>query len=272
MSTETKQTTSPPPVTIEIEEALTAPAVSTASSSGNLVPLAARKLAPRFRKDTTRSGLGINEEPSIGSFLQGGGPDGQEIDFANYSLPPVVQNAKKGWESSLNAVAIVTTLIVGAECELIGNLPAYDPNEPKSVLSARLFCYVGVFLNLGGTLASVMMIDALSDLTTRAREMCMTDSNSLPHRVYTGQAAIPSRLLFSINERELLYSFGLEIPWGFMNFYWAWSFPVGSVCIIIHLLIYCWAFDSKILSGVLTPVAAFAVLPLVAGFIQTRRG
>jgi len=135
------------------------------------------------------------------------------------------------------------------EAELLGLLPPYEPGEPGNIIALRIFSYGSLLINLAGTVACVLMLDSLSDLPTSAREMCMVNPASLPRLVYTNQQAIPTRLLFSRNERDLLYAFGLEVPWGFLNFFWAWAFPLGLCCIVSQILLYVWSMESKLVSG-----------------------
>ncbi|KAG6844431.1 hypothetical protein H0H87_007033 [Tephrocybe sp. NHM501043] len=186
-------------------------------------------------------------------------------------LPMTPKGVMDAWLPRLQAVAVVTALLSGTEAQLLGALPDRPSDPTPSDTALRFFAYSGLLLNLGATLSTILLLIAVASLPTTARQIYVSCSHSYPRKIFHGHASHVSelnrRLMEGHGETYILRAFGIARGWSFMLRHCIACFIGGCLCAFVHISLYVWIMESRLVAAILMPAVFFSFVPPFVAFM-----
>ncbi|KZV83717.1 hypothetical protein EXIGLDRAFT_777263 [Exidia glandulosa HHB12029] len=188
-----------------------------------------------------------------------------------YDLPTAPRIAVENWLARLQAITIVTALFAGVQSQLLGGLP--DDLGRASDTALRFFAYAGLFLNIGGTLSSVLLLIAVTSMPVTARHLYVSCPHSYPRQMFPrrrqGDGDYPEwenndaqrMLLNSEGDAQLLRAFGIARGWDIILFHCLLSFVGGAVFTFVQIAFTAWIAERTVIAALVLPFAIFGVAP-----------
>jgi len=169
-----------------------------------------------------------------------------------------VRSAAQGWKDACQSIGIITALSTGVLTTLLQIL------GDKRAEVLRAFLCTSIIFNLGATTCAVLCLFILSDFATRARVLAATDPTSLPRKLLMNDQ-IHLEYLSEDRERELLWKFGMGLPWFIAKALMMGCFLLGTVCTFTGFGIWVWYQGFQTVAIVVTVV--LALVGGVAGLV-----
>ncbi|KAF4613012.1 hypothetical protein D9613_010977 [Agrocybe pediades] len=176
----------------------------------------------------------------------------------DYELPKTVTSVRDGWQWTCQSGAVVSGLLAGAAAQLIGFFKS-DDNYNKDIHGggpggARGFviasCYAALFLNIGATISSFVLIDNLGEVGFSAS---VKDDQFHTDVQQTGR--------MTVTQEKLLVRFGASEEWSWMLIHWLITFYAGILSLTVSVLTYVMMEEPLATKIFLILVVAFTVVP-----------
>ncbi|KAF9054363.1 hypothetical protein BJ165DRAFT_1522903 [Panaeolus papilionaceus] len=150
------------------------------------------------------------------------------------TLPPVVDSIKSGWLGTAQQGAVVSALAAGIVAQLLGfikdNKNYADNTDPEKINVLVGMCYFSLFMNIGATISSFVIIDRLGEFHLRAARI--PDSET---------ALSPSVKNADLTESDLIRAqFGVGRTWSILLWQWITCFYGGLISLVGMMLGYIW--------------------------------
>lgn len=191
----------------------------------------------------------------------------KELTPLEYKLPEAVKDAKESWTSRMQAIAVVTALFASVEATLLGYITSTNGQirSPKVEKAVYYFGYTSIFLNMGATLASILLLIAAASLPGAARKIYSSCGHGYPRKVFTNQqeyvSGLNRRLREGDGESYLLRGFGIAQGWDMLLRHCVLCFMGGWICSFVHIGLYIWLTLDNLVAALIMPSAALAALP-----------
>ncbi|KZT20832.1 hypothetical protein NEOLEDRAFT_1074700, partial [Neolentinus lepideus HHB14362 ss-1] len=187
-------------------------------------------------------------------------------------LPKAVKDIKDSWTTRMQAVAVVTALFTGVEATLLGYMTSTAHLTSSALEKAVwIFGYTSVFLNMGATLSSILLLVAAASLPTSVRRLYVSCSHGYPRHVFGNQqphvSKLSQRLLDGEGETYLLRGFGVARGWDVLLRHCVLCFMGGWICAFVHIGLFVWLSQNNVVSALIMPSAAIAALPPLVIFV-----
>ncbi|KAF8964804.1 hypothetical protein BDZ97DRAFT_865155 [Flammula alnicola] len=181
----------------------------------------------------------------------------QKMDI-EYELPKVVLSVRDGWQWTCQSGAVVSGLLAAVAAQLLVFFKApssYSHASQTEIDIIVAFCYAGLFLNIGATISSFVLIDELGELGFQASRR----ADSLKQ---IGE--------ISVTQENLLLKFGASRSWKSKLYHWLFIFYSGILALTTSVLVYACTQEAVatrvvmtfIVSATLGPTTYFIFRPL----------
>ncbi|KAF9556813.1 hypothetical protein CPC08DRAFT_669355 [Agrocybe pediades] len=163
----------------------------------------------------------------------------------DYELPKTVTSVRDGWQWTCQSGAVVSGLLAGAAAQLLG---FFTSGGAGGFVVAS--CYAALFLNIGATISSFVLIDNLGEVGFSA---------SAKDDKFHGDKEQSGRV--TATQEELLVQFGASEEWSWMLIHWLITFYAGILSLTVSVLTYVVMEEPLVTKIFLILVVAFTVVP-----------
>ncbi|KAF9533107.1 hypothetical protein CPB83DRAFT_805950 [Crepidotus variabilis] len=185
--------------------------------------------------------------------------------FFEYSLPPVIQSARDGWQSTSQSGAVVSGLLAAVASQLLGyfegGLTSNNINNTAGSWVVIAFCYAALFLNINATIGSFILTDKLGELGYEGAKKGPADTSTV-----------------GVDRRgvsALFKEYGMTSMWSIMLVHWLITFYLGILTLIISVITYVGLVEKTSILIVMCFLIALTLFPtsyfIFAGGYQSAR-
>ncbi|KAJ7741929.1 hypothetical protein DFH07DRAFT_837005 [Mycena maculata] len=191
-------------------------------------------------------------------------PSPQHVETVD-RLPPSAENVRQNFITTVQAMAVVTTLFAGIQAQLLSGLPsAPSPAASEGIFHALLLVsYGGLAVNVGAALSAMIFLDVAGEAPEAFRRLKTGITSQENQRRF--QEAASSGGIASITGLELLVLHGSPRSLQFAWYHCVSSTILGTFLILLQISFLAWINIASQVSSIFVVVVLalfWAALPL----------